>query len=729
MTPRTRKKDLVTFILYFFGFMLLWEWLRPVEQLTDTANIWVFIIFIVVSLLLGFFKIPRIFSVVLKAGYIVCVLQFLHGDGTFLQLQWIAYFLTDLRYNAGMMLNQDWLQLTDMFRSLLFFILMWLMAYLIQYWLINRKQIFLFFFMTLIYITVLDTFTPYAANGAIIRTIVMGFAVMGMLTYFRHLEGEDVKRNLRLPWKWMAPLTVMICLSVAIGWIGPKMEPIWPDPVPYIKSYAEDAGTSGSSVRKIGYGEDDSQLGGPFLPDNTVVMRTGVEERHYWKIETKDVYTGKGWIASGGTEDRQSFGNQEEVPVASYEPDTASEIIERTSSAVNVMNYQHIAYPLGIKSIDAPARYMYEVSPNMEKIHSTENGSPAAVPAYTVTYDAKRFSISAMRAAVDGMQVDAAFLEQYTQLPESLPDRVRELAAEITADSSNWLDKSRALERYFNSSGFTYDQRDVAVPEADEDYVDQFLFETLKGYCDNFSTSMVVMARSLGIPARWVKGFTEGDYIERMDNNILSFEITNNNAHSWVEIYFPNVGWVPFEPTQGFSNNVSYNFDVESEQRPLEPQAPNQPQTPEQGNSNKADQTGFSMEKVWKFFLNFLKENKLFLAAVGVAALLLSLFAYKVRGRWLPHYYIWKWKNANDDEDFAKAYLILLKELKRYGLQREDGQTLRAYAKTVDHHYATDEMTRLTVEYEKLVYRGAINNGRWLEMKELWENLIKKTIA
>ncbi|MBO1913308.1 transglutaminase domain-containing protein, partial [Microvirga sp. 3-52] len=99
----------------------------------------------------------------------------------------------------------------------------------------------------------------------------------------------------------------------------------------------------------------------------------------------------------------------------------------------------------------------------------------------------------------------------YLQLPNELPARVGELAEKITNSSENVYDKTKAIERYFSRNGFVYDQKDVAVPAEDQDYVDQFLFETKNGYCDNFSTSMVVMLRTIGIPARWVKGFAPGE--------------------------------------------------------------------------------------------------------------------------------------------------------------------------------------------------------------------------
>lgn len=76
------------------------------------------------------------------------------------------------------------------------------------------------------------------------------------------------------------------------------------------------------------------------------------------------------------------------------------------------------------------------------------------------------------------------------------------------------FDKVKAVEDYLGSDAFTYETENVTIPKNDEDYVDQFLFETKMGYCDNFSSAMVVLLRSAGIPARWVKGYTSGEYKE-----------------------------------------------------------------------------------------------------------------------------------------------------------------------------------------------------------------------
>lgn len=151
-------------------------------------------------------------------------------------------------------------------------------------------------------------------------------------------------------------------------------------------------------------------------------------------------------------------------------------------------------------------------------------------------------------------------MTKYTQLPESLPQRVKDLAANLTNDKDNRYDKVLAIEKYFTDNSFVYETTNVLFPAKNQDYVDQFLFDTKSGYCNNFSTSMIVLLRSAGIPARWVKGFTEGT----PENTSASaegenvYKIANNNAHSWVEVYFPRYGWIPFEPTKGFTN--PYNF-------------------------------------------------------------------------------------------------------------------------------------------------------------------------
>ncbi|MBU8881379.1 transglutaminase domain-containing protein [Bacillus sp. FJAT-29790] len=735
MTSRKAPKDLSNFLLYAFGFMLLWEWIRPLEELTDTANIWVFLVFISISLLSAYLGISIILSGLIKCAFILYALHYLFYEGAFFQLSWVTQFISDFQENIGPLSERDWPSLSNLFRSFLFFVLLWIMTYLIQYWLIIRRQIFIFFFMTIIYITVLDTFTPYEADVAIVRTVILGLTIMGMLTFYRHLDQEAVRKEPSSSRKWMAPLAGMIALSVCVGLAAPKAEPIWPDPVPYLKAYGKGGGAEGGGIQKIGYGTDDTRLGGPFISDNQLVFRAEVESRHYWKVEAKDYYTGKGWIASELMGEDVPIFFTKSVPISSFIDGNGVEMVEESSKVFSYMNYPHIVYPLGIKDIEASPLYTYELEKETEKIISFEGNKPAAVAEYSLVYEIPKYSVTALRSAESNVNLapDNEFMRRYTQIPEELPSRVRELAIQITEGKNSWFEKARELEAYFRKNGYVYDQENVAIPGAADDYVDQFLFDTKRGYCDNFSTSMAIMARSIGIPARWVKGYTEGEYKKLGESSRRIFEVTNNNAHSWVEIYFPNTGWVPFEPTQGFTNNVQFNYDVytrNNNQTEIEEPKKEDRIEPEVSKEKpKQASSSFSFKKIMNTIKTSVMKNWKWISLATFIIAVLIIAVYHKRGRWLPYYLAWRFRRTKKDENFPKTYLILLRELDRYGLKRKEGQTLRDYANYVDQFFSSKEMSSLTLLYEQFIYRGDLKEGSWEEAKELWENLIIKTIA
>jgi hypothetical protein len=166
------KRNLQAFLVYVLGFLLLWEWLRPVEQLTQTDHIEMFVIFILLSFAVSFLKLKWIWQMILKVWFILFSVHMFHYDTGFFQLGWLSSLLSNLTTNFSTIIALNWVGITNEFRTLLFFILLWLMVYLVNYWLLNRKRIFIFFFMTLIYITVLDTFTLYNASTALFEPLL-----------------------------------------------------------------------------------------------------------------------------------------------------------------------------------------------------------------------------------------------------------------------------------------------------------------------------------------------------------------------------------------------------------------------------------------------------------------------------------------------------------------------------------------------------------------------------
>jgi hypothetical protein len=131
---------------------------------------------------------------------------------------------------------------------------------------------------------------------------------------------------------------------------------------------------------------------------------------------------------------------------------------------------------------------------------------------------------------------------RYLSLPESIPQRVLDLASQLTADATNPYDKANAIETYLRTYPYSLD---VSAPPAGQDVADYFLFDLKMGYCDYYATSMVVLARTVGLPSRLVIGYSSGVY----NPFTAEYLVREFNAHSWVEIYFTGIGWVEFEPT------------------------------------------------------------------------------------------------------------------------------------------------------------------------------------
>jgi transglutaminase-like putative cysteine protease len=125
----------------------------------------------------------------------------------------------------------------------------------------------------------------------------------------------------------------------------------------------------------------------------------------------------------------------------------------------------------------------------------------------------------------------------------NLDPRIAKLAGDVTKDSKSIYQKTAAIEKFLQSQfGYTLD---MVAPPANTDPISFFLFSRKKGHCEYFSSAMVVMLRTQGIPSRIVNGFRNGEY-----NDVSgSYIVRARDAHSWVEAYIPGFGWATFDPT------------------------------------------------------------------------------------------------------------------------------------------------------------------------------------
>ena len=175
------------------------------------------------------------------------------------------------------------------------------------------------------------------------------------------------------------------------------------------------------------------------------------------------------------------------------------------------------------------------------------NGARGPINEYEATSEMLEGSAADLASA--GRDYPPAISLNYLQLPNMDP-RVAALARQVTSSAANDYERAQSIENYLQTHfAYTLDLGD-RVPA---DPISYFLFDRKRGHCEYFASSMAVMLRTLGIPARIVNGFRGGEF-----NDVTgSYIIRAREAHSWVEVYFPGHGWSAFDPTPAASFSPS----------------------------------------------------------------------------------------------------------------------------------------------------------------------------
>jgi transglutaminase-like putative cysteine protease len=152
---------------------------------------------------------------------------------------------------------------------------------------------------------------------------------------------------------------------------------------------------------------------------------------------------------------------------------------------------------------------------------------------------------------LDGVSFsDPTLYASYVTLPTNVPPVVDQLARRWTAAEPTPYRRVLAIQQHLTDAGAYEYSLDVDTDPSTNALVD-FLMRSKRGFCQQFATAMAVLVRELGYPARVAVGFKQG----RSDGQ--TFTVTTEDAHSWVEVYFPGYGWLPFEPTPHGTNPIA----------------------------------------------------------------------------------------------------------------------------------------------------------------------------
>ena len=258
--------------------------------------------------------------------------------------------------------------------------------------------------------------------------------------------------------------------------------------------------------------------------------------RYYWRTLTYAVYTGSGWTN----------------PTVSVEDVSANQALIEAANPNYRVVHTEVTFPNDTSErlywagtlVHADVPLQSRVDPQRQKmVHcSMPTCWPRLQPLSRINAESILLNVSVQDLRDSPSVYPDWVRKQFLALPDSVPERVLALARDLTASERTAYDRALAIQNYLREFPYTLD---IPVPPAGRDVADYFLFDLKQGYCDYYATSMVVLARAAGLPARLVVGYANGSYnFER-----AQYIVTENYAHSWVEIYFANIGWVEFEPT------------------------------------------------------------------------------------------------------------------------------------------------------------------------------------
>ncbi|NLV89790.1 MAG: transglutaminase domain-containing protein [Tissierellia bacterium] len=306
-----------------------------------------------------------------------------------------------------------------------------------------------------------------------------------------------------------------------------------------------------------GFQTGNSKLGGPVSLNHKKVMTVRSDEPTYLRGNVKHIYTGDSWKAYEGEFKKRKLS------------DRLSGLLSFERKSFFEEKYITIKYQdLATNTVFSP--YLPD-SMYFRKGESIFVNDDHVLVIPDGIYKSETYTIKVQKPYPYGILLskgiykskeDIEKLDIYLQVPEDkITEETKDLVKAIVRNRETDFDKAVAIERYLRENyEYTYDVKEV--PEGAE-FVSHFLFNERKGYCTYFATSMAIMLRLEGIPTRYVEGYLASDEVEPG-----VYEVSNKNAHTWVEAFIEPVGWMTFEPTPAYpvqERMVDYQAIEESE--------------------------------------------------------------------------------------------------------------------------------------------------------------------
>jgi transglutaminase-like putative cysteine protease len=312
------------------------------------------------------------------------------------------------------------------------------------------------------------------------------------------------------------------------------------------------------------YGENLPLGRGNPLSDTAIMTiesppRASSNVRYYWRSRVYDTYD-EGW---SNTLSVVNFVSPDEFNFNLPEYESRANSTFTITTLFPIQNLQTPSQPVWVSR---PADAFYAVNSDGSIDMSHFKADPVLLGGDTYQVEASLTAASQKELREAGTDYPSWVTARYLQIPDTITPRTTELAKEIASGFDNPYDIAQAITDFLRTN-LNYSDT-VPGPPAGQEPIDWVLFDHKQAFCNYYASAEIVMLRSLGIPARLAVGYAEGERtalggIEDIPNlqpggvNIPQeiqtkgdiFTVRHRDAHAWPEVYFPNIGWVEFEPT------------------------------------------------------------------------------------------------------------------------------------------------------------------------------------
>lgn len=404
--------------------------------------------------------------------------------------------------------------------------------------------------------------TVYYNGPGDLTLYLVGYVFLALLLVARaHLDARE--------WDWylngvrppkgfrrrMMAVGVVLALALLLGWLAPlenvegrveefqefmsgegisKLSELW-------NRLFTAADTQGPITSDY-YGGDSLSLGGAIRLGDEVALVVSApnDRRYYWRSRTFDFYDMGRWTSA--------------AEVRLTDPEAPLDLTIANDELLGRVPVEQVV-TMGLpgsrlvytapqpQTIDLPTRTDLRYGPG-------ESMSISVIRPMQVIAAGDTYSATSLMTVATGDQLRAAgtnypqhIRDLYMSAAPSTTQRTSALAREITAGAATPYDQAKAIELWLRSN-IAYNEL-IPQPPPGQDPVDWVLFDYREGYCNYYASAMIVMLRSLGLPARLAAGFAQGEWVADEEG----FVVRERDAHTWVEVYFPGYGWIEFEPT------------------------------------------------------------------------------------------------------------------------------------------------------------------------------------